>query len=70
VTLIKGVLGAGAGFVAWYFVWFVNPLGIFGAFPYHYEQGAIVIDDIFGLSGMIISFFVIPVGGAYIATQS
>ncbi len=70
MTLIKGIFGAGAGFVVWYFVWFINPLGIFGAFPYHYEQDTFVIDSLFGFSGMIISFFVIPVGGAYLATES
>jgi len=69
MKFIKGLVGAGFGFVVWFFVWFINPFGILGEFPFHYEQGALVIDHPFGLLGMIIGFFVLPFGGAYVTTD-
>ena len=69
MTLIKSLIGAGAGLLVWYFVWFINPLGILGDFPYHFEDGALVIDHFFGLTGMVIGFFALPGIGAYIASD-
>ena len=70
MILIRGALGAGVGLLVWYFVWFINPLGILGDFPYHYEDGAFVIDHFFGLTGMVISFFVLPGLGAFFAIDN
>ena len=69
MKFIKGLAGAGFGFALWYFVWFINPLGILGEFPFHYENDALIVDSFFGLIGMIISFFVLPFGGAYVTTD-
>ncbi len=67
MTLIRGILGFAGGIAVWYFVWFINPFGILGPFPFHYEQNAIVVDSFFGLTGLVIGFFAFPIIGAYLA---
>ena len=65
---MKTFIGAVLGLAAWYVLWFIVPPGffMFGE-PFHYEGNAIVIDDFFGLIGMVVGFFVLPIIGAQVA---